>query len=243
MKKYLSEDEPYITDEVDLYPYVSNAANEISLKRMKLNPFFKRMREIQSQRNHVYTTQTLFANTLICLNNLGQLTREAYSIRESDRVVCSSNEQALKENEKQFKRVRASIKNQLIHLLTICAICYSQTYTEKHLGRVYSITPFKFKNGFGYHYLSSRLTVDNLIQVRTLLRLKDNNGREGDFVHPSLSCLFALCMGTAKAFDIKRGKLLEEVCLRFEGIGDYPEVKFGELLIKEGKLVKKEEEV
>ena len=85
--------------------------------------------------------------------------------------------------------------------------------------------------------------MDNLIQVRTLLRLKDNNGREGDFVHPSLSCLFALCMGTAKAFDIKRGKLLEEVCLRFEGIGDYPEVKFGELLIKEGKLVKKEEEV
>lgn len=229
---YLLEDRPYIRDEVDLFPYVTNAASELAFKRAKLNPFFKRMREIQSQKDYLYTTQTLFANTLICLNNLGQLTREALAIRESDRIVGLNNEQALKENEKKFKSVRASIKNQLIHLLTICAICYNQTYTEKHLGRVYSITPFKFKSGFGYHYLSSRLTVDNLTQVRTLLRLKDNNGREGDFIHPSLSCLFALCMGTAKAFTIQRGKLLGEVCLRFEEIGDFPEVKLSEPVVR-----------
>ena len=229
---YLLEDRPYIRDEVDLFPYVSNAASELAFKRAKLNPFFKRMGEIQSQRNYLYTTQTLFANTLICLNNLGQLTREAYSIRESNVSVGLSNEQVLKENEKKFKSVRTGIKNQLIHLLTICAICYNQTFTEKHLSRVYCLTPFKFSSGFGYHYLSSRFKVEDITKLYLSVRRKGRGKDVGDFVCPSLSCLFALCMGTAKAFTIQRGKLLEEVCLRFAEIGDYPEVKFAEPVVK-----------
>ena len=229
---YLLEERPYIRDEVDLFPYVSNEASELAFKRAKLNPFFKRMRELQSQRNCLYTTQTLFANTLICLNNLGQLTREAFAIRESNVSVCLGNEQELKENEKKFKRVRASIKNQLIHLLTICAICYNQTFTEKHLGRMYCLTPFKFSSGFGYHYLSSRFKAEDITKLYLSLRRKGRGKDVGDFVYPSLSCLFALCMGTAKAFTIQRGKLLEEVCLRFAEIGDFPEVKFAEPVVR-----------
>ena len=80
MKKYLSEDEPYIMDEVNLFHYVSNEASELAFKRAKLNPFFKRMREIQSQRNHLYTTQTLFANKRIKPTYRGQPYSGSYFI-------------------------------------------------------------------------------------------------------------------------------------------------------------------
>ena len=229
---YLLEERPYIRDDIDLFPYVSNTASERAFKRAKLNPFFKRMREIQSQRNHLYTSQTLFANTLICLNNLGHLTREEYSLRDFINVRVQNDEQALTGKEKTVKLVRASIKNQLIHLLTICAICYNQTFAEKHLSRVYCLTPFKFRSGFGYHYLSSRFKAGDITKLYLSLRRKGREGDAGDFVYPSLSCLFALCMGTAKAYNIQRGRLLEEVCLRFEEIGDYPEVKFAEPVVK-----------
>lgn len=229
---YLLEDRPYIRDDVDIFPYVTNAASELSFKRAKLNPFFKRMREIQSQRNHLYTTQTLFANTLICLNNLGQLTREEYAINGTTTVSNQLDEKEAKSRAKQLNLVRAGIKKQLIHLLTICAVCYNQTFTEKHLSRVYCQMPFKFKNGFGYHYLSSRFKVDDITKLYLSTRRKGRGKDVGEFVYPSLSCLFALCMGTAKAYKIQRGKLLEEVCLRFEEIGDYPEVKFAEPVVK-----------
>ena len=184
--KYLLEEMPYLEDELDLFPYVSNAASDIAFKRAKLNPFFKRMWEIQSKRNYLYTSQTLFANTLLCL-------------------------------------------------LTVCAVFYNQTFTEKHLSRVYCLTPFKFKNGFGYHYLSSRLKETDITKLSLSVRRKGRKDA-GKFVQPSLSCLFALCMGTAEAFALPQGSLLEEVCLRFAEIGDYPEVMFAEHVIEKRLL-------
>ena len=223
--KYLLEERPYLEDELDLFPYVADAASDIAFKRAKLNPFFKRMREIQSKRNYLYTSQTLFANTLLCLNNLGQLSREAHSIREF-------RSQKLKEKERRLKEVQAGIKTQLVHLLTVCAVCYNQTFTEKHLSRVYCITPFKFKNGSGYHYLSSRFKETDITKLSLSVRRKGRKEDAGKFVQPSLSCLFALCMGTAEAFALPQGCLLEEVCLRFAEIGDYPEVMFAEPVIE-----------